>query len=132
MKPAPFDFARAAYPYRELPRERFDDVVRMLSEGVANRWGRGSAYLHRDGVHHTLKARRGARLAAITSGGTIEVTRLSGRPAHASAPRVQIRASAMVTNGITTPASERKAHSRTNPAATKMSGIARDRSDSTA
>ncbi|MCH8199830.1 MAG: DEAD/DEAH box helicase, partial [Chloroflexi bacterium] len=69
-----FAFVRTAYPYRELPRERFDDVVRMLSEGVANRWGRGSAYLHRDGVHHTLKARRGARLAAITSGGTIPDT----------------------------------------------------------
>ncbi|MCH7607430.1 MAG: DEAD/DEAH box helicase [Chloroflexi bacterium] len=69
-----FAFVRTAYPYRELPRERFDDVVRMLAEGVANRWGRGSAYLHRDGVHHTLKARRGARLAAITSGGTIPDT----------------------------------------------------------
>ena len=64
----------SAYPYRELPREKFDQVIEMLSEGVATRWGRGSAYLHRDGVNHKVKARRGARLAAITSGGAIPDT----------------------------------------------------------
>ncbi|MGH7699229.1 MAG: Lhr family ATP-dependent helicase, partial [Gemmatimonadales bacterium] len=32
------------------------------------------AYLHRDGVHRRLRARRGARLAAITSGGAIPDT----------------------------------------------------------
>ena len=43
----------------------------MLSEGVAPREGRSTAYLHRDGVNRVLKARRNARLAAITSGGAI-------------------------------------------------------------
>ncbi len=66
-----YDFCRRAYPYRDLPREKFDQVVTMLSEGVAPREGRSTAYLHRDGVNGVLKARRNARLAAITSGGAI-------------------------------------------------------------
>ena len=66
-----YDTVRRAYPYAELPREKFDQVVGMLSEGVANRWGRGAAYLHRDGVNRRVKARRGARIAAVTSGGMI-------------------------------------------------------------
>ena len=66
-----FQLVRRAYPYRELSRDRFNEVVAMLSDGVAGRWGRRSAYLHRDGVHHRLKARRGARIAAVTSGGAI-------------------------------------------------------------
>ena len=66
-----YDFCRRAYPYRDLPREKFDQVVTMLSEGVAPREGRSTAYLHRDGVNGVLKARRNARLAAVTSGGAI-------------------------------------------------------------
>ncbi len=69
-----YDTVRRAYPYAELPREKFDQVVGMLSEGVANRWGRGAAYLHRDGVNRRVKARRGARIAAVTSGGAIPDT----------------------------------------------------------
>ena len=69
-----YQLVTRAYPYRELTRERFDDVIEMLSEGVATRWGRGTAYLHRDGVNHVVKARRGARLAAVTSGGAIPDT----------------------------------------------------------
>ena len=69
-----FDLCRRAYPYRELPRGRFDQVVAILSEGVATRWGRGTTYLHRDGVHRRLKARRGARIASVTSGGAIPDT----------------------------------------------------------
>jgi len=60
-----------AYPYRALPRASFESVVKMLSEGISCRLGRRSAYLHRDGIHGTLRGRRGARLAAITSGGAI-------------------------------------------------------------
>ncbi|MYK34371.1 MAG: DEAD/DEAH box helicase, partial [Chloroflexi bacterium] len=63
-----------AYPYRELERERFDDVARMLSEGVAGRWGRTTAYLHRDGVNRKVKARRGARMMAVSNGGAIPDT----------------------------------------------------------
>ena len=64
----------SAYPYRELPRERYDAVIEMLSDGVASRWGRSGAYLHRDGVNHRVKARRGARIAAVTNGGAIPDT----------------------------------------------------------
>ncbi|MGH8630064.1 MAG: DEAD/DEAH box helicase, partial [Burkholderiales bacterium] len=66
-----FALARRAYPYRDLPRADFDAVVAMLSDGIAARRGRYGAYLHRDRVNGRLKARRGARLAAITSGGAI-------------------------------------------------------------
>ena len=48
----------------------------MLSEGIAARRGRYGAYLFRDQINHRLRARRGARLAAITSGGAIPETAL--------------------------------------------------------
>ena len=48
----------------------------MLSEGIASRRGRYGAYLHHDRINRKLRARRGARLAAITSGGAIPDTAL--------------------------------------------------------
>ncbi|HVC65123.1 MAG TPA: helicase-related protein, partial [Candidatus Dormibacteraeota bacterium] len=66
-----FDLCRRAAPYAALAREDFDEVVDMLAEGIATRRGRYAARLHRDGVARRLKARRGARLAALTSGGAI-------------------------------------------------------------
>jgi ATP-dependent helicase Lhr and Lhr-like helicase len=71
-----FALARRAYPYRDLKRETFDAILEMLSEGIAARRGRYGAYLHRDRVNGKLRARRGARLAAITSGGAIPETAL--------------------------------------------------------
>ncbi len=65
---------RRAYPYRNLSRQEFDQVLEMLSEGISNRRGRRTAYLHRDAVHGRLRARRGARLSAITNGGAIPET----------------------------------------------------------
>jgi ATP-dependent helicase Lhr and Lhr-like helicase len=62
---------RRAYPYRNLERATFDAVLEMLAEGIAARRGRYGAYIHRDRVNGKLRARRGARLAAITSGGAI-------------------------------------------------------------
>ena len=62
---------RRAYPYRNLSRSDFDDVVDMLSEGIASSRGRSGAYVHRDRVNGRLRGRRGARLTAITSGGAI-------------------------------------------------------------
>jgi ATP-dependent Lhr-like helicase len=69
-----FEMVRRAYPFRNLSRENFDAVVRMLSEGFATRRGRRGAYLHHDAVNKRLRARRGARLAAITNGGAIPDT----------------------------------------------------------
>ena len=66
-----FALVRRAYPYRNLTRETFDAVLTMLSEGIASQRGRYGAYLHHDRINHKLRARRGARLAAITSGGAI-------------------------------------------------------------
>ncbi len=65
---------RGAYPYRDLTRAEFDAVLTMLAEGVATRRGRRSAHLHHDRVHGRIRGRRGARLAAITSGGAIPDT----------------------------------------------------------
>ncbi|HET9402162.1 MAG TPA: helicase-related protein, partial [Candidatus Acidoferrales bacterium] len=66
-----FALVRRAHPYRKLARAEFDEVVAMLSDGISARRGRYGAYLHRDRVNSRLRARRGARLAAITSGGAI-------------------------------------------------------------
>src|SRR5207237_1271594 len=71
-----FALIRRAYPYRNLPREVFDSIVGMLSDGIAARRGRYGAYLYRDQVNGRLRARRGSRLAAITSGGAIPETAL--------------------------------------------------------
>ncbi|RQW81404.1 MAG: ATP-dependent DNA helicase, partial [Methylococcus sp.] len=60
-----------AWPYRNLARADFDAVVRMLAEGYATRRGQRGAYLHRDGIHRRLRARKGARLTAVTCGGAI-------------------------------------------------------------
>ena len=68
-----FELFCKAYPYRELAREKFDAIVRMLSDGIKPGTKAG-AYLHRDQINGRLKARRGARLAAITSGGAIPET----------------------------------------------------------
>src|SRR5690349_17705519 len=66
-----YDLVRGAYPYRDLARKDFDAVVQMLAEGFTTRRGRRGAYVHYDGVNRRLRARRGARLAALTSGGAI-------------------------------------------------------------
>jgi ATP-dependent helicase Lhr and Lhr-like helicase len=71
-----FTLVRRAYPYRNLDRSEYDDVIQMLSEGIASRRGRYGAYLHRDRVNRRLRARRGARLIAITGGGAIPETAL--------------------------------------------------------
>jgi ATP-dependent Lhr-like helicase len=69
-----FGMIRGAYPYRNLERAQFDAIVRMLAEGFTTRRGRRSTYLHHDAVNQRLRGRRGARLAAITSGGAIPDT----------------------------------------------------------
>ncbi|MGB1557810.1 MAG: DEAD/DEAH box helicase, partial [Oceanococcaceae bacterium] len=66
-----FELVRRAQPYAELSKERFIQVVRMLAEGYTTRRGRRGAHLHRDAVQGQLRARRGARLIALTNGGVI-------------------------------------------------------------
>src|SRR6266571_2283119 len=71
-----FALVARAHPYRSLSRQTFNSILEMLSEGIAARRGRYGAYLHWDRVNHKLRARRGSRLAAITSGGAIPETAL--------------------------------------------------------
>jgi ATP-dependent Lhr-like helicase len=71
-----FDCVRRAYPYGSLRREEYDRILEMLSQGIAAKRGRYGAYLFRDMVNRRLRGRRGARLAAITSGGAIPDTAL--------------------------------------------------------
>ncbi|WP_322032571.1 DEAD/DEAH box helicase [Paraburkholderia sp. J76] len=66
-----YALVRRATPWAALERAQFDAVLRMLAEGYTSRHGPRAAYLHRDVVSRTLRARRGARLVALTSGGTI-------------------------------------------------------------
>ena len=66
-----YHLLRSAYPYRELTRREFDEVVHMLAEGFSTKRGRRAALIHHDAINHRLRARRGARLVALTSGGAI-------------------------------------------------------------
>jgi ATP-dependent Lhr-like helicase len=66
-----FAFVLRAWPYRALTREDFDRVVAMLADGFATRRGRRAALVHRDEVNRVVRARRGSRMLALTSGGAI-------------------------------------------------------------
>ena len=66
-----FRLVRSAWPYRNLPRRDYEAIIEMLSEGIATSRKRSGAFLHRDRVNGRVRGRRGARLAAITSGGAI-------------------------------------------------------------
>lgn len=64
------ELCRRAWPFRNVSEADFEAVIKLVSDGVAPGTKRG-AYLHRDQIGGRLRARRGARLAAITSGGAI-------------------------------------------------------------
>ena len=66
-----YALVRRATPFRNLTRDEYAEVVRMLSDGFDTRRGRRAAYLHRDAVNGVLRGQRGAALTAVTSGGTI-------------------------------------------------------------
>ena len=69
-----YDLLRRAWPYRELTREEYGEVLQMLAEGFSTRRGRKRALIHRDAVNRKLRPRDGLRLTAVTSGGTIPDT----------------------------------------------------------
>lgn len=60
-----------AAPYATLDERHYQALLQMLSDGYNGRQGIRSAYLHRDALTRTLRGRRGAKLTAVTSGGTI-------------------------------------------------------------
>ncbi|QJI31291.1 DEAD/DEAH box helicase [Pseudomonas sp. ADAK18] len=65
------DLIHRAAPYTELDDGHYQALLHMLAEGYNGRQGIRSAYLHRDALTRTLRGRRGAKLTAVTSGGTI-------------------------------------------------------------
>ncbi|HET8876996.1 MAG TPA: DEAD/DEAH box helicase [Casimicrobiaceae bacterium] len=69
-----YDMLTGAYPYATLEYDDYLDVVRTLSDGYTTRQGQRGAWLHRDAVNGVLRARRGARMTALTSGGAIPDT----------------------------------------------------------
>ena len=62
---------KQAWIYRDLTQANFDAIIKMLADGYSTRRGRRGAYLHYDAVNQRLRARRGARLVALTNGGAI-------------------------------------------------------------
>jgi len=62
---------RGAAPYATVSDDDLEAVVALVSEGVQTGRGVRGAYVHRDQVNHVLRARRGAALTALTSGGAI-------------------------------------------------------------
>ena len=66
-----FELFHGAYPYRDLLRSEFNELVKMLSNGYSTRLGRKGAYLHLDVINNRVSARRNARLTALTNGGAI-------------------------------------------------------------
>jgi ATP-dependent helicase Lhr and Lhr-like helicase len=69
-----FELVRRAYPYRHLERRSFGAVLAVLAQGYSTSRGRHGALIHHDTVNHVVRGRRGARLTALTSGGTIPDT----------------------------------------------------------
>ncbi len=69
-----YDCVRRAWPYAQLKREDFNDIVRMLAEGFTTRRGIRAGYLHRDAVNRVVRGRKGGRTTALMSGGTIPDT----------------------------------------------------------
>ncbi|MEX2332895.1 MAG: helicase-related protein, partial [Pseudohongiella sp.] len=66
-----FALMTRAWPYRDLQRTVFDNLVQMLGDGYSTRLGRRGAWLHLDRINQRASARRGARLTALTNGGAI-------------------------------------------------------------
>ena len=66
-----FALVRKADPYRDLSRGDFDAVLDLVADGIATGRGKRGAYVHLDRVNGEARGRKGARLAALTSGGAI-------------------------------------------------------------
>lgn len=66
-----FEMFRRADPYKSLERHEYDETLRFLAEGVPTSARTIPAYLHYDQVNRRLRARPGARIAAISNAGAI-------------------------------------------------------------
>ena len=66
-----FDLVRRAGSYRNLSQDDFDQCLAVASEGVQTGRGVRSHWIHHDDINGEVRGRRGARMAALTSGGAI-------------------------------------------------------------
>ncbi len=66
-----YALVRRAHPYRDLSRADFDAVLDLVADGITTGRGKRGAYVHLDRVNGEARGRKGARLAALTSGGAI-------------------------------------------------------------
>ncbi len=66
-----FELFRNAYPYRNLRKSQFLEVVEMISRGFVTRRGRRAALIHYDSLNKKIRARKGSRMNAILNGGAI-------------------------------------------------------------
>ena len=66
-----YELVTRAHPYRDLSRAAFAEVLDLVADGIETGRGRRAAYVHYDRVNGELRARKGARLAALQSGGAI-------------------------------------------------------------
>ena len=66
-----FELVTRAGPYRRLSRDDFDQCLEVAAHGVQTGRGVRSHWIHHDEVNSELRGRRGARMAALTSGGAI-------------------------------------------------------------
>jgi ATP-dependent helicase Lhr and Lhr-like helicase len=69
-----YNVIRRAYPYRNLTRPQYEELLALLHNGIENSRGRYGAYIMRDQVQGHLHARRGSRSIAISNGGAIPDT----------------------------------------------------------
>ena len=60
-----------AGPYQNLSRSDFDECLEVAAKGVQTGRGVRSWWIHHDEENHVARGRRGARMAALTSGGAI-------------------------------------------------------------
>jgi ATP-dependent helicase Lhr and Lhr-like helicase len=66
-----FNLFRNSFPYRNLAKQEFDEVVDMLASGYATRRGRRGALVHHDALNRKIRSRKGSRMSAIVNGGAI-------------------------------------------------------------
>ncbi|MSO79198.1 MAG: DEAD/DEAH box helicase [Acidimicrobiia bacterium] len=69
-----YNLFRRAAPYMDLTRAGFDEVLALVSDGIQTGRGQRGAYVHHDAINGEARGRKGARLAALTSGGAIPET----------------------------------------------------------
>jgi ATP-dependent Lhr-like helicase len=69
-----FERFRAADPYRDLSRDRFEEALAFLSDGLTDRSSRGGSLLYYDRVNGRIKARPIAKGIAIGNAGAIPET----------------------------------------------------------